>query len=158
MNNLNEIKLRAYVDERVRPVVSLLWDNDGIYAVRTTRNTYDPEEYPELTLLRGSGIADDKGKEIFEGDIVRLIRPLSVKENRDSDGTFLDYDEIDEGYAQYGYVEFRGGTFEYNTIATEEGSHEELMEFPLSYLDNVEVIGNIYEDSHLLMKGGASHE
>lgn len=69
---MREIKYRAFVDERLRDVTSIHWDNGEIYSISTTRGTYDLEDYPEIVLMQGTGIKDMNEEEIFEDDIIEF--------------------------------------------------------------------------------------
>lgn len=78
------------------------------------------------TLGQHTGLHDKNGKEIYEGDIVQ--------------GLFADQEESEIK----GQVIYSKGQASYIVIASNND------EWELGYLDNLEVIGNIYDNPELL--------
>ena len=76
----------------------------------------------EIILMQYTGLKDKNGKEIFEGDII-------------------EYENFD-GTKSIGIVEFKKGGF---CLILEDGLKTTIM-----YDGINEIIGNIYEDKHLL--------
>lgn len=104
--------------------------------------------FSEVILMQYTGLKDVNGKEIYEGDILRVWQEDEYIPNRDSGGGIVDYD-CESGFSQIGNVGFEGCSFDYSTVKTLKGRHEEI-HIPIDWLDNYEVIGNIYENSELL--------
>lgn len=87
------------------------------------------ENDENFILMQYTGLKDDNGKEIYEGDIVKVV---------DSEGSM---EMPDTGI---GVVEWFNDWAFYNVTEIENGLGE------LVHGMHVEVIGNIYEHSHLL--------
>lgn len=112
-----EIKFRYFYNEQMVEVGSIGFLTDGTYQVN--------DELVGGILLEYTGLNDKKGKEIYEGDILKVL-----------------IDEIQEDMRQYEnyQVNFREGCFAVNDLAIGENySSREL-----------EVIGNIFENPELL--------
>jgi len=87
-------------------------------------NSPIPVEKSELILMQSTGLRDKNGKEIFEGDIVKMAKDVY------SDPTY------------YEVVRHRGGAYRLE-------SNQHGCELWLRHT-NCEVIGNIYENPELL--------
>ncbi|HEC64057.1 MAG TPA: hypothetical protein ENI23_02045 [bacterium] len=120
-----EIKFRAWDKENkkmVEPQVVLMSENDRQTGLNKIIKGFGDN------LMQFTGLKDKNGKEIYEGDIVKgsLAWDKEVKNHK----VYFDKDE-------YGYMPFL------NRQETCEGE-----DHLSSYM--CEVIGNIYQDSHLL--------
>lgn len=123
-------KFRAW-DKRnkmMRNVAALLFSKDtSIQGVKYWKNATELKNLnaKNIILMQATGLQDQKGVDIYEGDIIRLV------------GAFEDFDT--------GIVEFWKGAFVVNY---------ENVNADFSYFDDIslpiEVIGNIYENPNLL--------
>lgn len=84
------------------------------------------QEVDIKTIGQYTGLHDKNGKEIYEGDIVQ--------------GLFADQEELEIK----GQVIYSNGQASYIIIASNND------EWELGYLDNLEVISNIYDNPELL--------
>ena len=90
----------------------------------TERYTEMSVEFDEITLMQSTGLHDKNGKEIFEGDIVKMAKDVY------SEPTY------------YEVVRHRGGAYRLE-------SKQHGCELWLRHTD-CEVVGNIYENKELL--------
>jgi len=72
---MREIKFRAWDGERLRDVWSLGWIEGELDYVSTTKYSGDAEE---CEIMQYTGIKDEVGHEVCEGDIVDRLGMLGV--------------------------------------------------------------------------------
>lgn len=132
-------RYRAYHKKYgMREVMSKVWTTRGLY-VHLKLGNNAPVRTKVAKLMQSTGMKDKNGKEIFEGDIL-LAR--------------YDFEEIDgklETSYEKSVVEIKDFAFQVKVI----GLNSYIL---LSDLDikgeNVEIIGNIYEDKELMKVEG----
>ena len=122
---MHEIKVRAWYKayKQMCQVESLQFDGNGVYRVVLIEESfYDRRivEADEIAIEQYTGLKDKNGTEIYEGDIL--------------------IDDIGEP-TEYWVVKFSDGGFVGECAGVTE---------PLFELANLEVAGNIHEDSELL--------
>jgi len=143
---MKEIKFRAWdkIDKKMRIVNSLFFNEDGtidIFCKDLKDPLYLDKDLNELELIQFTGMLDKEGKEIYEGDILDTCYGKGVVK--------LGIVRIDDNE---GYADNLISGFYF------EGPNENISKKHLGdIIDGVEppeIIGNIWEDSHLL---GDSH-
>jgi uncharacterized phage protein (TIGR01671 family) len=107
-------------------------------------------------LMQYTGLKDSKGKEIYEGDIVRVFGQFEVPCSDKKDFDILPYEHI-------GTIVFENAGFMFKNHLTDK----QLLEIQIAFDDNtmdtditstidlflgVEILGNIYENPGLLIK------
>ena len=122
---MREIKVRAWYKQykQMCQVESLRFDVNGVYtAVLIEEPFYDRKlvEADEIAIEQYTGLKDKNGTEIYEGDIL--------------------IDDTGEP-TEYWVVKFSDGGFVGECAGVAE---------PLFELTNLEVVGNIHEDSELV--------
>lgn len=133
---MNNIKFRAYIDERLRDVTSIHWFEGEIDMISTTRGSYEVEIFDDYKLMQYTGFKDSKGNDIYEGDIIQfLYKPLYPFAER-------------FGALVTCKVSYDLGKFSLNKGCSNE--FEEDIANAILYLGKLKVIGNIYENPELL--------
>lgn len=121
-----EIKFRAWMENKMLSHEDLVDMDQEFYAMYTILT--EPQE--DITFMQYTGLKDKYSKEIYEGDIVRVNK--------------LTY-ETSGLLPENLMVKYYGGMFQFF-----RGNRECLMGLHLLYLEDGEVIGNIYENPELL--------
>lgn len=128
------IKFRAWDSENRQMLdVQELNFEDCFYGggmqIKTTMYN-DYFDYREMPLMQYTGLKDKNGKEIYEGDVVKII--ISCK------GDYITAEiKYSEEYTQYIIVNTNNITHEAEGL----GDY---------HIENLEVIGNIYDNPKLL--------
>ena len=130
---MRDIKFRAWneVEEKM-----LNWNE---FLDTNMKNTFIAPESTGLILMQYTGLKDKNGKEIYEGDIVKVKL----------------YKGEEEKYF-IGKVEYFGSNFIVDADNNSEYHVYDLDGFGIDYrynLEDCEVIGNIYDNPELLEKG-----
>lgn len=115
------------------------WDKDGYTMRGGGIMTYENGE--RYVLMQYTGIKDKNGKDIYEGDIIKITYDTAFAEEPDYIGQ-VSY-KSDEDYPAFDLEPFID--CEMNALSWLKSESDESV---LSY----EVIGNIYEDPELLNK------
>jgi len=131
-DNMREIKFRAWIkkEKKMLKHEEILYDG--------------PLQYPKesgLILMQYTGLKDKNGKEIYEGDIVTIIFDKNWSEK------YPDTQDVGE-------VIFDNGTFcarkgKEKIRAWKDGVHDW---HSLENVEELEVIGNIYENPKMVEK------
>lgn len=117
---MREIKFRAWLKETKEMI--------PVYDISWNKDMINTEGpwrfFDEVVLMQYTGLKDKNGVEIYEGDIVNC---------REYGFGKIEWNEEDACF--YFYAVYKGGFDE---------------EYIYDYLEDMEVIGNIYEHRHLL--------
>lgn len=134
---MREYKFRAYdlQGEQMRyDITGFEFFNDGeMSGIFIDGDFYDKKE---IALMQYTGIKDENGKEIYEGDIIEFSYDMFV-------GNF-------DTFVAKGKIVFEEGAFYVEVFENERTTEDEAYLLYSINLDTIEVIGNIYENKELL--------
>ena len=123
-DNMRDIKFRAWDEEKKE----MYYDYDqNIKCLKIGESIHQfiwGVGHTYKTLMQYTGLKDKNGKEIYEGDILKMTW-----------GNYLN--GVIKFNNKYGYYSFNSRTSEYDFIETQS--------------DEYEIIGNIYENQDLLI-------
>ena len=148
---MREMKFRAYVydltNEDSHPleidvragklwdVVSINFKDQIVEIMDDDGNVWEYELNDKIALVQYTGLKDQNGKEIYDGDIVRFYPQAPHSEELPN-----------PRYGEMGEIFFDIGSFAVRPI----NKKREVLEFFLNELGDWVVVGNIYENKELL--------
>lgn len=138
-----EIKFRAWDKKNKRFLTENDWQKHlsiklggGISVLSSTADKYDVDVF-EIILQQSTGLFDKNRKEIFDGDIVK--HKYAVGEEFKSNGIMVVGSETPDGFKIVGLEMFDPKS---STTYSFDANNE--------IQEDVEIIGNIYEDKKLI--------
>ena len=140
---MRDIKFRVWDTENKEMLkVQELDFEDTFYGGRLSIRTDKYNDYfdmEDMILMQYTGLKDENGKEIYEGDIIEFSYDMFV-------GNF-------NTFIAKGKVVFEEGAFYVEVFENERTTKDEAYLLYSINLDTIEVIGNIYDNKNLLKKG-----
>ena len=142
---MREIKFRAWdkLNKEMFDVEIINFQERRVY-----KDTVSYRKFEDIELMQYTGLKDKNGKEIYEGDVVKLIHT----------GIEISADRLEDLKRFVGIIKYENGIFK--IVRTEksliESKYFEMEQkkvseiFIYSKLYDLEVVGNIYENPELL--------
>lgn len=132
-----EIKYRAWLKEKKKMVNVFLmsltekWIGYQIFYKEEKKKKIEFSDSENFELMQYTGLKDKNGKEIYEGDVIKLIYFRDGRRRETGKVVFLNHQ------ASFGIIDRDGN------------------EYPLyrNTAEQIEIIGNIYENFELTEKG-----
>lgn len=137
---MREIKFRAWdkSQNKMYQVRGINFDNEDLW-LKINETQIMGANLFEVELMQYTGLKDKNGKEIYEGDIVTY----SVKGFKKINKTVMTFNE-EHGAYLFGI---------YEGVKMPCGKKTRMNKYTRKSVNNVEVIGNIYENPELLKEG-----
>jgi len=139
---MRQIKFRAW-DKKDKRMI----DSDLLMGRCDLNNAFNGREiYKNWIIMQYTELKDKNGKEIYEGDIVKMILR---KDNITPIG------EIKFGLMQSFFIAYNGDSGDYCFINQEDGgsasdTYKDLQDYNEIDCSDIEIMGNIYENPNLL--------
>lgn len=122
-----EIEFRAWLKDQKQMVeVNSIMLKSEIVGIEKIDGVYTAKFLEDIELMQYTGLKDKNSVKIFEGDIVKHVKGNTYK------------------------VEFYNGGFKLLRFNVYEGKPVAYHDFEVRRMDEMEVIGNIYENPELL--------
>jgi len=137
MKMTGQIKFRAYQDNQM--LISPIHSNYGL-------QRFFGLLYEDAKIMQFTGLKDKNSKEIYEGDIVRILYTDWASKSQSDERTLEQY-LID--IASIGVIEFNEDRFSVKTKSKKYNDFDYSSIFAGRH-GYIEVIGNIYQDARLL--------
>lgn len=141
---MREIKFRAWDKENLQfvTVMSIHYATKKPY-ICTTREKYSSAlrrlVFEKIELMQYTGLHDNNGKEIYEGDLIQWNKP------------FGSIAEVKFGHWDNGEI-YEANEWGYGWYCVFKYSHKKRIydQYQQLYGQDIEVVGNIYENPELL--------
>ena len=129
----------------------IIFDDGSRYGFHNFIETEDPQDYHEWELMQYTGLQDRNGREIFEGDVVRIGEFFDGGVERDDTDSWMN-DSLHE-------VVWGGKEYPAFTLRPEEDWEMNIFSEIICGGDmSIEVVGNIYEHPELLEATNGNNE
>ena len=147
---MREIKFRAWLKEKkiMGEVLGIDILHKEIFFSNEDVDCYEHTDFKNIELMQYTGLKDKNNKEIYEGDVLKLIHT----------GIKISADRLEDLKRFVGIIKYENGIFK--IVRTEksliESKYFEMEQkkvyeiFIYSKLYDLEVVGNIYENPELL--------
>jgi uncharacterized phage protein (TIGR01671 family) len=130
---MREIKFRAWI-EKAGQMAS--WEN-----MKKQCDRLSLLEMPGFIIMQYTGLKDKNGKEIYEGDVIKITYGKEDKRFGFGKGMITDV-YFDKGAFRYRHDDNSGSVLDFNSAQIIKGYE--------SITQDVEIIGNIHENPELL--------
>jgi len=143
-----EIKFRAWdkIKNKIYLIAGISFTNNDVW-LRINDKQIMGANFSEIKLMQYTGLKDKNDKEIYEGDVIQFLWEEDSCWGKA--GTYKGYIGFNQGAFEVIYIS-RDEITVFDDGSWHENSKSDDMQSFISWSEEIEVIGNIYENPELL--------
>ena len=139
--------------QRISEVFAISFERQKVKIRHVRGTTHMTVPFDDVVLMQSTGLFDENGKEIFEGDVVELHH---FTENYSTTGGFYEGEESLVGVVRYGYtddeIKYFGKVYPPRWFLENRYRKLDFSDLGGLHEESFKVIGDIYQNPELVEK------